>query len=110
MSPSERRIAAFPELASDLAAACAEAIEQNRLADIPDEALGQIFASVVRLYAAKAHEGEAPRPFARNSGVTATDVMVGCTAMLEAVGSLVFELGLFQSMSNVGKRRHGVAA
>ncbi len=93
------------ELASELAATIAEAIEANRLGDIPDDALGQIFASVVRIYAAKAQEGDAPPPFARNVGVTATDVMIGCTAMLEAVNSLVFELGLWQSWTNIGKRK-----
>jgi hypothetical protein len=67
--------------------------------------LGQIFASCVRLYAAKAQEGDAPPPFARNVGVTVTDVMIGCTAMLEAVNSLVFELGLWQSWTSLGKRK-----
>ena len=44
MSQSEReRIGAFPDLASDLAAACAEAIEANRLDDIPNDSLGQAF-------------------------------------------------------------------
>jgi len=96
------------ELASEVAATFAEAIEGNRLAEIPDDALGQIFASCVRLYAAKAQEGDAPPPFARNVGVTVTDVMIGCTAMLEAVNSLVFELGLWQSWTSLGKRKRVV--
>jgi hypothetical protein len=99
------RAAKVSELASELAGTFAEAIEENRLDTIPDDALGQLFASVVRLYAAKAQEGEPPPPFARNVGVTATDVMIGCTAMLEAVNSLVFELGLWQSWTNIGKRK-----
>ena len=45
----------------------------------------------------------------KNSGVTVTDVMIGCTAMLEAVNSLVFELGLWQSWTSLGKRkRHDI--
>src|SRR4051812_25292913 len=52
--PETTRIAAFSELASDLAAACAEAIEANRLDEIPDDSLGQVFGAIVRLYAAKA--------------------------------------------------------
>ena len=110
MSPSDQDPKArINELAMELSATIAEAIEANRLDDIPDEPLGQIFASVVRVYAAKAQEGEPPPPFARNVGVTATDVMIGCTAMLEAVNSLVFELGLWQSWTNIGKRkRHDV--
>ena len=94
------------ELASELAASFSDAIDENRLADIPDDSLGQLFASVVRAYAAKAQEGDPPRPFARNQGVTGTDVMIGCTAMLEGVGLQVFELGLWQAWSRLGSRRH----
>jgi len=64
----------------------------------------QRFPDVVSLAVAPL-EGDAPAPFARNVGVTATDVMIGCTAMLEAVNSLVFELGLWQSWTNIGKRK-----
>jgi hypothetical protein len=93
----------FASLASDIAANVAETIEANRLDDIPDDSLGQLFAAVVRLYAAKAQQGNAPRPFGRNSGVTATDVAIGCTAMLEGVGLQVFELGAWQTMSGIGR-------
>src|SRR5829696_6527822 len=103
---------AFAALASDIAAACAEAIESERLGDIPDDSLGQAFGAIVRLYAAKAQMGEAPRPFGRNSGVTVTDVAIGCTALLESVGLEVFELGAWQAMSGIGRltpnsRDHG---
>src|ERR1700739_1334837 len=104
MSQSEaKRIGAFPELASDIAAACAEAIEANRLDDIPDDSLGQAFGAIVRLYAAKAQLGNAPSPYGRNSGVTVTDVAIGCTALLESAGLEVFELGAWQSMSGIGR-------
>jgi hypothetical protein len=107
MSQSERprseRIQSFPDLASDLAAACAEAIEANRLEDIADDSLGQVFGAIVRLYAAKAQLGPAPRPYGRNSGVTVTDVAIACTALLEGAGLEVFELGAWQSMSGIGR-------
>jgi hypothetical protein len=111
MSASERN-AAFAALASDIAAAIADAIEQERLDDIPDDSLGQAFGAIVRLYAAKAQLGDAPRPFGRNSGVTVTDVAIGCTALLESVGLEVFELGAWQAMSGIGRltphsRDHG---
>lgn len=102
MSQSER-ITAFADLASDLAAACAEAIETERLDDIPNESLGQAFGAIVRLYAAKAQLGEAPRPYGRNAGVTVTDVAIGCTALLESAGLEVFELGAWQTMSGIGR-------
>ncbi|KQZ01443.1 hypothetical protein ASD45_11720 [Pseudolabrys sp. Root1462] len=104
MSRSEAR--EFSDLASELSARCLEAIEQNRLEDIPADALGQAFASVLQLYAAKAQAGEGMLPFGRNSGVTATDVAIGCTAMLEAVNLALFELGAWQNMSSVGRIKY----
>jgi hypothetical protein len=93
----------FETLASAIAGACAEAIEQDNIDAIPNESLGQIFGAVVRLYAAKAQMGQAVRPFGRNSGVTVTDVAIGCTALLESVGLEVFELGAWQAMSGIGR-------
>jgi len=104
MSMSDDRRAKLTELASDIAAAFAETIETDRLSDVPDDSLGQLFASVVRLYAAKAQIGNPPRPFARNSGITPSDVMISATAMLEGVNVPLFDLALWQSWSNVGKR------
>lgn len=101
---SDDRKAKVAELASDIAAVFAQTIEEDRLSDIPDDSLGQLFASVVRLYAAKAQIGNPPLPFARNSGITATDVMIGATAMLEGVNVPLFDLALWQSWSTVGKR------
>jgi hypothetical protein len=104
MSQSEPEAATFGALASEIAARCAEAIEADRLDAIPDDSLGQVFASVVRLFAAKAQAGPAPRPFGRNSGVTPTDVVIGCSAMLDAAGLAVFELGAWQAMSRIGRQ------
>jgi hypothetical protein len=104
MSPSDEVAADFGALASEISARCADAIEANRLDDIPDDSLGQVFASVVRLFAAKAQAGPAPRPFGRNSGVTPTDVVIGASAMLDAAGLAVFELGAWQAMSRVGRQ------
>jgi len=109
MSPSDGgRGARVSELASELAGLMAEAVDENRLADVPDEALGSVLAACIRTYGAKAQEGDLASPFAGNMGVTVTDVMIGCTAMLEAVNSLVFELGLWQSWTSLGKRKRHV--
>lgn len=105
--PASGKGAAFADLASELSALCADAIDAGAIDEIPNDSLGQIFASVVRLYAAKAQEdGPTPRPFGRNSGVTSTDVVIGCTAMLDAVGLEVFELGAWQTMSNVSRFKY----
>jgi hypothetical protein len=105
MSTSDERKAKIADLASDIAANFAEVIEENRLADISDEDLARLFAIVVKLYGAKAQVGNPPRPFARNSGITPQDVMIGATGMLEGVNVPLFDLALWQSWSNVGKRQ-----
>ena len=105
MSTSDDRKAKIADLASDIAANFAEVIEENKLADVSDENLAQLFAIVVKLYGAKAQVGNPPRPFARNSGITPQDVMIGATAMLEGVNVPLFDLALWQSWSNVGKRQ-----
>jgi hypothetical protein len=96
----------FAELASEVSARCLNAVESGRLDEIPSDALGQVFASVIQVFAAKAQAGEPVLPFGRNSSVTTTDVAIGCTAMLDAVNLALFELGAWQAMSRVGRIRH----
>jgi hypothetical protein len=93
----------FSSLASDLSALCAESIEAGRLNEIPNDAIGQVFASIVRVYAEKSQSGISIRPFARNSGVTATDVAIGCLAMLDAARIELFELGAWQRFHSVNR-------
>jgi len=100
-SNSDSNEPTLADLARELALHCAQAIDLDRVAEIPDDALGQIFASVVRLYAAKAQLGETPPPFGRHGAVTATDVAIGCTAMLEGVGLTLFDLGAWQTLASV---------
>jgi hypothetical protein len=104
MSPSDQAERRFTDLASELSAHCLNAIENDRLDNISSESLGQLFASIVQTFAAKAQNGEDVKPFGRNSRVTATDVAIGCTAMLDAAGLALFELGAWQSMSGVGRK------
>jgi hypothetical protein len=103
MSSSEQTDQNFTELVFELSAMCSKAIDDGQLDAIKNEDLGQIFASIVRVYAAKAQAGPAPFPFARNSMVTQTDVAIGCTAMLDGVGMQVFDLGMWQDMSGIGR-------
>src|SRR3954447_18629927 len=93
MSPSDQAAPSFEALASEISALCADAIEADRLGDIPDDSLGQVCARVVGLCAAKPQAGAAPRPLGLNSGVTPTDVVIAYSAMLDAAGLAVFELG-----------------
>lgn len=89
------------ERALSLAADLAQAADEGAIDILSDAELGRLFAGVLRLYAEKAQaEGSGP-PFAGNITVTATDVMIGCTAMLQAVDVEVFELTLWQNMTSI---------
>lgn len=101
MSRSDLATNTFADLAIELSARCQDAIEGGRLDTVPNDHLGQMFASIVRVYAAKAQNGQAGMPFGRNSGITTTDVAIGCTAMLDGVGLALFELGAWQAMTSV---------
>jgi hypothetical protein len=103
MTENETRSAQIAELAREVVAHFDEILKTEKLDEVPDDALGQLFASVVRLYAAKVEEGNLARAFARDSGITATDVMIGCTAMLQATDLKIFDLGHWQAMTTIGK-------
>ena len=96
--------ASFSELTKELSARCLAAIENDQLQSIPNEQIGQMLATIFRVYAAKAQSGESIVPFGRDDGVSATDVAIGCTAMMDAVGLQLFELGAWQTMTNVRPR------
>ena len=81
----------------------ADALKEERLDDVPDDSLGQLFASVLRLYAAKIESGDLIRTFPSGSGVTATDALIGCTAILQAADISLFALNHWQSMTTIGK-------
>jgi hypothetical protein len=106
MSPSDTETASeeFADLASRISAACAEAIEFDRVLEMPEDSLGQALSSLIRLYAAKAQLGKLPPAFGRNSGIAVTDVAIGCTAMMEAADLSLFDLGAWQSLAGVGRR------
>ena len=102
--------ARFEAAASEIAALCDEAVTQERLDDLSDAALGQAFAALVRLYAAKAQTGAKLQPFARNSTATATDVAITTMAMLDATSMELFELGLWETMTNIRPARAATLA
>jgi len=105
--PSNRDTA---ELAVELSSRLADAVDRAALDILPDDVLGQLYGTLTRFYAARALSGPAPRPFARNSGITATDVMINCTAQLDSVGLNVFELGQWQAWTRIGDLRADYAA
>lgn len=98
------------ELAAELARRFAEATDPGAIHTIDDAHLGAVFASSIRLLAAKAQEGEVPVTFAGNNTLSATDAVIACTAILESVELAVFELAAWQAVSNLGSRQVAKAA
>jgi hypothetical protein len=66
---------------------------------VSDAALQEILAAAVHEYGTRMEDGDDFKPFPARRHVTATDVMVSCTAMLKAVGLQLFELGMWQAWS-----------
>jgi hypothetical protein len=66
---------------------------------IPDDALRNLMANVVRLYALKAENGmRKPLP-PGGGGLTVTDAMLATTDMLHALNVQLFELSMWQAMT-----------
>lgn len=103
MANSDDRKAHVAALVAEIDALLSAALKEERLEDVPDDSLGQLFASVLRLYAAKIESGDLMRCFPSGSGVTATDALAGCTAILQAVDVSLFQLNHWQSMTTIGK-------
>jgi hypothetical protein len=104
MANSGDRKASVTSLVGEIDTLMTAALKEERLDDVPDDSLGQLFASVLRLYAAKIESGEFIRCFPSGSGITATDALIGCTAILQAADISIFNLNHWQSMTTIGKR------
>ena len=57
-----------------------------------------LFAGVLRAYAERSETSAAFAAFTPADSVTATDVAVGASAMLDAANMAVFELGMWQTI------------
>jgi hypothetical protein len=95
----------FADIASRLSALVDESINEGRIGDLDDEALGQALAALVRLYVAKAETGARIMPMGRNSTLTPTEIAVAALALLDAGRMEVFELGLWEQMGHVRPAR-----
>jgi hypothetical protein len=78
-----------------LAASIERGIADGRLDVLTTEALQTLTAAACRLYTARREAGEDLAPVAKNS-LTATDVMVTASGLLQAGNLAVFELGMWQ--------------
>lgn len=86
------------ETLRDATQALAAELDRNTAAGVPLREMQGLFAALVRAYAARREEGDRILPFAAGHGVTATEVAVTATGMLEAADMAVFELGMWQTI------------
>jgi hypothetical protein len=70
-----------------------------RAGELPVGAAQELMTAGVIGYAARREDGDRSSPFSPGHDISATDVAVTCTAMLEDVNIAIFELGLWQSMA-----------
>lgn len=70
-----------------------------RAGELSVETAQELMTAGVIGYAARREDGDRSRPFSPGHDISATDVAVTCTAMLEDVNIAIFELGLWQSMA-----------
>lgn len=64
------------------------------------EQLQALFAEVVRAYAHLRESDKELAPFPGNSDVSATEVAIAATGILEAADMAAFELGMWQTLKN----------
>jgi hypothetical protein len=105
MSQSPESTSEFTNTAWTFAALCEAAIERQALSSINDQDLSRALVAAIRLFAAKAQEGQTPELVSGNHVISATDGAIFATAILEAVGIEVFELAAWQACSNIGSNR-----
>jgi hypothetical protein len=86
-----------PAKAAKLAKSLKEAGAAGSFEGVSDAALQEILAAAVHEYGSRMENGGEFKPFPARRHVTATDVMVSCSAMLKAVGLQLFELGMWQA-------------
>ena len=73
-------------------------VERDGAAEVPLREMQELFALLVRAYAARRENVEIAAPFAPQDEVSATDVAVTATGMLEAAEMAVFELSMWQTI------------
>jgi hypothetical protein len=91
--------AALADSAAGLVASLDAEIGAGRAGDVPDEAIQQLMAALIKVYATKFDSGQRSALLGADSGVSATAVLVAASALLKSSNLEIFELGMWQSWS-----------
>ena len=87
------------DAARDLAGSLKVAIAAGDASSFPDDAMRELMAALVKIYAAKFDEGQRPALIDPGSGVSASAVLMTTSALMKASNLEIFELGMWQSWS-----------
>jgi hypothetical protein len=70
---------------------------------VPDKAVQRLLTAAARLYVAKVRAGSPAAAFPDEDSISATEVVIAVSRMLEAVEVEVFELAVWQNWGITGK-------
>jgi hypothetical protein len=87
------------EAAQNLVVSLTAAIAAGDASAFPDEAMRDLTAALVKIYAAKFDEGQRPALIDPESGVSATAILMATSALMKSSNLEIFELGMWQSWS-----------
>ena len=74
-----------------------DVLKSEKSSGISNAYLQEILQAAILLFSARVQAGVMQSPFRDERAVSATDVAIASTAMLDAVNVQVFELGLWQA-------------
>lgn len=101
MSSADTAPTSIDEAAPRILALTQGIASDGTIDSVSDEAVQQLLAAAVRLYAAKRDAGSKLAAFTGEDAVTATEVAVTCVGMTEVVNLELFELALWAGWSNI---------
>lgn len=83
----------------NVAAALHATITAGQASSFPDDAMRELMAALVKIYATKFDEGQRPTLVDPDGGVSATAILVTTSALMKSSNLEIFELGMWQSWS-----------
>jgi len=87
------------DAARDLVTSLDASIASGDAGAFPDEAMRDLMAALVKIYAAKFDEGQRPALIDPEGGVSATAILMATSALMKSSNLEIFELGMWQSWS-----------
>lgn len=87
------------DAARKLAVSLNATVAAGQASSFPDDAIRDLMAALVNIYAAKFDEGQRPALIGPDSGVSATAILMTTSALMKSSNLEIFELGMWQSWS-----------